>query len=504
MIPTSTNVQVKTSEKIGTQAAIAVMVVEGAELSQGAVRLLDSELRRALWRLLDAELSKGKSREVVADLVGHGKLIRRLLVAGLGDVKKLSVNAVRDAGGAIAKYARQNQLRSVAIVVPELPSMSAQDAAGAAVEGFLLASFRYREYRGTAKKNGTDEPVMLTMVSATNVSSAIRRAMVVAEAQNFARTIASRPGNDINPVTLAAVAQKMSRSVGLGCRVLDEKQLAKLKMGGLLAVGGGSITTPPRLIVLEHKPKITRKGTRPVLLIGKAITFDTGGVSIKPAEKMGRMVFDKCGGMAVLGAMVAIARLKLPVHVVGILAAAENHISHRAYRPGDILRMHNGVTVEVTNTDAEGRLVLGDALAWGIEMYGPRVCVDLATLTGGVSVALGRGMAGIMTNDQKLVDRLIEVGAGQGEKMWQLPLPDEPQEMLKSDYADIVNSSGRDAQPLQGAAFLSFFVPANGKVPWAHLDIAGVADTDRDLPLYSKGATGWGVRTLVRWLEEGG
>lgn len=505
MIPTSTNVQVRVSARIGTQSAIAVMMPEGGEVSQESVQQLDSELRLGLWRLRDAGAARGKSREVATDLVGRGRSIRRLLVAGLGNAKKLSVHCVRDAGGAIARYARQNQLRPVAIVVPDLPGVTAAEAAAAAVEGFLLASFRYREYRGAAKKkNGGDEAVVLTVVSATNVNGAVRRAVVAAEAQNFARTIAFRPGNDINPVTLADVARKAARDTGLGCRVLDEKQLAKLKMGGLLAVGGGSVATPPRLIVLEHKSKAVKKGSKPILLVGKAITFDTGGISIKPAEKMGRMVFDKCGGMAVLGAMVAAARLKLSVHVVGILAAAENHISHRSYRPGDILRMHNGVTVEVTNTDAEGRLVLGDAIAWGIKTYGPSVCVDLATLTGGVSVALGRGMAGVMANDQKMVDGLIEAGAREGEKMWQLPLPEEPQEMLKSEYADIVNSAGRDAQPLQGAAFLSFFVPGEGKVPWAHFDIAGVADTDRDLPLYSKGATGWGVRTLVRWLEERG
>lgn len=507
MIPTSTNVQVRVSDKVGQQAeAVAVMMAEGQEITEETVRLLDGDLRRSVTRLREGGVAKGKSREVAVDLVGTGKPMRRLLVAGLGDPGKLSLNAVREAGGAVAKHARQNQLKSVTVVVPKVGDIGTEEAAGAVVEGFLLASFRYREYRGTAKKKGNgDEPVKLTVVAEGEVANAVRRAVIVAEAQNFARTIAFRPGNDINPVTLAAVAQSAAKDAGLVCRVMDEKQLTKLGMGGLLAVGGGSVATPPRLIVLEHKPKGLKRGVRPVLLVGKAITFDTGGISIKPAEKMGRMVFDKCGGMAVLGAMVAAARLKLPVQVVGLLAAAENHISHRAFRPGDLLRMYNGVTVEVTNTDAEGRLVLGDAMAWGIETYKPRVCVDLATLTGGVSVALGRTMAGIMANDQNLVDRLIGVGAGEGEKMWQLPMPEDPQEMLKSEFADIVNSAGRDAHPLQGAAFLSFFVPGDRSVPWAHLDIAGVADTDRELPLYSKGATGWGVRTLVRWLEvEGG
>jgi leucyl aminopeptidase len=232
--------------------------------------------------------------------------------------------------------------------------------------------------------------------------------------------------------------------------------------------------------------------------VGKAITFDTGGISIKPADKMGKMIYDKCGGLVVLGLMYAVARLKLPIHIVGILSSAENAISSRAYRPGDILHMYNGVTVEVTNTDAEGRLVLGDALAWGIEKYSPSAVIDLATLTGGVIVALGRNLAGVMGNSDSLIAELLAAGEKAGEKIWRLPLGDEQKEQIKSDPADIVNSAGREGHPLQGGAFLSYFVPET--VPWAHLDIAGVADTEKDLPYYAKGATGWGVRTLVNWV----
>jgi leucyl aminopeptidase len=283
---------------------------------------------------------------------------------------------------------------------------------------------------------------------------------------------------------------------------MDERQLRKLGMGGILAVGGGSIFSPPRLIVLEHRPGAGRRGANSTLLVvGKAITFDAGGISIKPAEKMGKMIFDKCGGMTVLGLMYAVAALRLPIHVVGILAAAENVISSRAYRPGDILRMFNGATVEVTNTDAEGRLVLADALAWGIGAYKPAAVVDLATLTGGVIVALGRNIAGIMSNDDHLVAELTRAADVSGEKLWRLPLGDEQREFIKSDCADIVNSAGREGHPLQGGAFLSYFVPENGSTPWAHLDIAGVADTEKELPYYAKGATGWGVRTLVQWVS---
>jgi leucyl aminopeptidase len=279
---------------------------------------------------------------------------------------------------------------------------------------------------------------------------------------------------------------------------MDEKQLAGLGMGGILAVGMGSIATPPRLIVLEHKPARGRHG-KPLLVVGKAITFDSGGISIKPADKMGKMIYDKCGGIAVLGLMYAAARLKLPVHIVGILASAENAISSCAYRPGDILTLYNGVTVDVTNTDAEGRLVLGDALAWGIEKFKPASVLDLATLTGGVIVALGRSIAGVMSNSDALVADLTAASEKAGEKLWRLPLYPEHRELIKGDLADIVNSAGREAHPLQGGAFLSFFVPDDESIPWAHLDIAGVADTEKDLPLYAKGATGWGVRTLVNW-----
>ena len=212
------------------------------------------------------------------------------------------------------------------------------------------------------------------------------------------------------------------------------------------------------------------------------------------------MVFDKCGAMTVLGLMYAAAKLKLPINLVGILAAAENHISETSYRPGDLLRMYNGVTVEVADTDAEGRLVLADALAWGIEQYKPAAVVDLATLTGGVVVALGTFWCGLMSNDDTLAAEITLSADRTGEKVWRLPMGEEVREMIQGTFADIVNLAGKYASPLQGAAFLSHFIPENGKTPWVHLDIAGVADTEKPLTLYNKGATGWGVRTLVDWV----
>lgn len=506
-LPTSTAVSVVPAVCVPASAEVIVLLhAEDAAPDEASMQMLPEAFHASLHKLVAGQVTRGKRREIAVDLIGERRPIRRLVLAGLGKGEIADAQSIREASAAAARYAHGQRLTLVAIIAPSLPNVPSHASVAAVVEGYLLASFRYREYRGTSPSDISEPvtPSTLTVVVGRADHDSVRQAATITLAQNLARTIASRPGNDVHPLTLQNLTRSIAQEVGLKFLALDEKQMKRLGMGGMLGVGSGSQATPPRLIALEHKPSKHVDGT--VLLVGKAITFDTGGISLKPSEKMGRMIFDKCGGMAVLGTMIALAQLKLPVHVVGILAAAENHISERAYRPGDILHMFNGVTVEVTNTDAEGRLVLADALAWGIQRFKPRYCVDIATLTGGVSVALGRSMAGIMGNDPTLIDRLIAAGRKQGEKMWQLPLPDDPQEMLKSDFADIVNSAGRDAQPLQGAAFLSYFVPQGGddgsRLPWAHLDIAGVADCDKPTPLYARGATGWGVRTLVGWLQQ--
>ena len=524
MLPTSTDVSVALGNSIPAAVqAVAIFIHKGAEPGTSATAALTGPMRRMADALLASGAAPGKSNEVTVQLVPDPPRSRRLIIIGLGNPAKYSAECLREGAAALARTIRKHRLSSVAMVLPptprQLPGMPDGMPAGdgptvgveALVQGYLLASFDFREGKGQRRGNKDDEAlphVNLTVVADTSLRSAVLRGRVVAEAQNFARTIASRPGNRINPPALATVAQDLAKQTGLECRVLDEKQLEQLGMGGILAVGRGSIDTPPRLIVLTYRPggakpakSRSSKATPKIpslLVVGKAITFDTGGISIKPAEKMGRMIYDKCGGMAVLGLMCAIAQLKPDVQVVGILASAENTLSQRAYRPGDVVRMYNGVTVEVTNTDAEGRIVLGDALAWGIEQFKPAAVIDLATLTGGVIVALGRNIAGMMSNNDVLVDELRRASRSAGEKLWRLPLGDEQRDQIKSDYADIVNSAGRDAHPLQGGAFLSHFVTDD--VPWAHLDIAGVADTEKELACYGKGATGWGVRTLVEWV----
>jgi leucyl aminopeptidase len=503
-------VSVASAEAEKDSRCIVLLVHQGDEKGPA----IASAYTAALSALMKAGLFTGKAGSSAIHLL-NGPTPGRLIVIGLGERAKESPETYRAAGGTLAKIVARDRLTSVSVLGADHPAEVAS--------GFMLGGFNYRDYKGTVTKS--DKPpvaVKLLLVGKYDHTqqAAIKRAVTIAEAQNYARTIASRPGNDINPPSLAKVAEQLGREVGLGVTILDEKKMKQLGMGGILGVGSGSNATPPRMIVLEYAGPSENRGSKIedrkskargasrstilqpqsscLLVVGKAITFDTGGISIKGAAGMQKMVFDKCGGMAVLGMMRAIAKLKLNCRVVGILASAENHISETAYRPGDILKMYNGVTVEVTNTDAEGRLVLGDALAWGIETYKPSAVVDLATLTGGVVIALGKTMAGIMGNDDKIAEEFQTLSKLTGEKMWRLPIGDDQRDLLKSEPADIANSGPREATPLQGGAFLSYFVPKD--LPWLHIDIAGVADTDKDLPYYSKGATGWGVRTLVEWI----
>ncbi len=517
-MPNSPEIKIETSAKL-PRGVDAVAVFVHSWTGKGGPENLPTDYAAVINELATANLVTGKAGSVVSQLLTAGP-VKRLIVVGVGDAANATAETFRAAGAALVRAVKKARIGSLAV-------LNAADP-GAVATGILLGAFDYTDYKGTAtKKDAPPSTITITFLGETSATekTAIDRAVIVAEAQNFARTIASRPGNDINPPSLAKVAQRLAKEVGLGVQVLDEREMARLGMGGMLGVGAGSPTAPPRMIALEYfgntpkrviKSKATGKNATAskslvtdktaaqpptLLVVGKAITFDTGGVSIKAAAGMQKMIFDKCGGMAVLGLMRAVARLKLPVNVVGILASAENHISDTAYRPGDILKMYNGVTVEITNTDAEGRLVLGDALAWGIETYKPAAVVDLATLTGGVIVALGKTMAGIMSNDDAIVAELEAASKLSGEKMWRLPIGDDQRDLLKSDPADIVNSGPREAHPLQGGAFLSYFVPRDGSIPWAHIDIAGVVDTERELPFYAKGATGWGVRTLVEWVQ---
>lgn len=508
LIDSYTPVEIQVETSIPESAAVVVFTAgENADVFGDG---LPADVRDAMELMAAAKSLPKKANEIATQATAAKR--GRLVIAGsLGDRKTISLQSIREAAAAVAKWARKQEIGHVAFALDSALPIEAHEAAAACATGLCLGYFQFTAFKGDAKTKASGAKklaatIVIAKSAKQSAAGGVERASILARSQNFARAVAGHPGNVMHPVALEKLVRAAAKECGLGVRVLDEREMAKLGMGGVLAVGMGSPQTPPRMIVLEWKGQASRDKGRantqhtPVLLVGKAITFDTGGISIKPREGMQRMVFDKCGAMAVLGTMIALARLNAPQRVIGILSAAENHVSATAYRPGDILTMYNGVTVEVTNTDAEGRLVLADALAWGIETYKPAAVVDLATLTGGVVIALGKEFAGVFANNDNLADELKSAGEFAGEKMWRLPISEEAKEMMKSDHADIVNSAGRHAHAIQGAEFLRRFIPEDGRTPWVHLDIAGVADNEKATPLYSPGATGWGVRTLVHWI----
>jgi leucyl aminopeptidase len=454
-------------------------------------RRVDEQLGGAIARVIGQSDFDAAPGMLITSQPARGA--RRLYIVGLGSKSDDASRALRVGAAKSVAAAFNAKLATVNVHLHE----AIRDVA----EAMGLGNFQAVAFKGTAtpKKPG---PAKLTLGLTAGQIDDAKHGLAVADAANFARQLAATPPNICNPRYLVNQSRQMARKLGLKCTIIDAKRAAAMNMGGITSVGSAG-STPPALIVLEYSPRGARNHGKPVALVGKAVTFDTGGYSLKPTDSMKSMKYDKCGGMAVLGALHAAASLKLPVHVIGFIPTVENMISDKAYRVDDILTMHNGVTVEITNTDAEGRLILADALSYACKQHKPAAIVDLATLTGGVVTALGSYCAGMFCNDTKLRTRLNNAGNSCGERLWHLPLWPEHKKQMKSTHADIVNSAGREAHPIQGAAFLWHFV--DEKMPWAHLDIAGVADVaaDRDWSgLYPKGPTGFGVRLLTRMLEE--
>jgi leucyl aminopeptidase len=414
----------------------------------------------------------------------------------VGAKEKINLETIRRAGGAIAKWIRKNKVGELGIDTASFADLglAPEQIAFALTEGILLGSFRFDKHKS---KNEDPTPANIYFLN-DEFQQVIEQATIICEATNIARAWAHEPANIINPVTLAERVAELANEVGLKCTVIDDKQLTEMGAGALVAVGQGS-STPSRLIVLEYQPP-AKSDAQPVALVGKAITFDTGGYSIKTTLGMVGMKYDKCGAMAVIGTLVAAAKLKLQTPIVGVLAAAENMISNVSYRPNDILKTLSGKTVEIISTDAEGRLVLCDALAYAQQNFKPLVMIDLATLTGGVVTALGSTRAGLFSNQDELASALFNAGEQTHERLWRMPLDDEYFEIIKSDDADMKNSAGiAKASPIVGATFLKQFV--NEETSWAHLDIAGVSDWDKEMPYCPKGASGFGVRLLVEYLR---
>ncbi|MCG8408732.1 MAG: leucyl aminopeptidase [Phycisphaerales bacterium] len=429
-----------------------------------------------------------------------GSPLGRIAFVSLGDKSSTRLVDLRNAAGHAFEWCAKHRIEHAAVVVQRLRALG-NEAVEAWVEGFLLAGFRYGAQRSKPLENGHDAVRRLTLATASTqsrtIAAAAERARHLADATNLARFLGHEPPNVINPVTLAERCRTLARQYKLRCTILDDRQMKKKKMGAFLAVGLGS-ASKPRMIILEHPGKQPK--ARPVVLVGKAVTLDTGGYSIKPANSIPDMKYDKCGGMAVIGALAGAARLGLRQRVVGIIGAAENMISDRAFRPGDIVRASNGKTIEVLNTDAEGRLVLADCLHYAEKVYNPRAVIDLATLTGACEIALGTACAGLMSTDDRLAKALIDSGERAGERLWRLPLWPVYREQINGTDGDIKNVGGRGAGAITAGMFLKEFV--SDKTPWAHLDIAGPATTDKPTPTCPIGATGFGVRLLLDYLQK--
>ena len=421
------------------------------------------------------------------------------VVLGMGDRSTLDPGTARRAGAALFRQLDRAGIDAVRCVARgDCDDLEALAAIGGAIaEGIALANWRLAGFDGTAAKTIAVHPRLRIDWDRTSLRKAMTAGLELAASVNVARTVAATPPNVCNPTWIAKEARKVARDAGLKCTVFDHKKVRELGMGGIDNVGKAS-DIPPCLVRLDYTPAKTSKAAKGehLVLVGKTITYDTGGYSLKLSGGMKGMKYDMCGGAAVLGAIHAIAKAKLGIKVTALLPAAENMVSDEAYRPDDIITMYNGVTVEVTNTDAEGRLVLGDALAYACDRLKPTAIVDVATLTGGVVVALGHFSAGLFANDDGICGAVECASKGADERVWRLPLWEEHREFMRSPFADILNSNPkRSAHPIQGAAFLSYFV--DDQVPWAHLDIAGMASPDSD-PVTGAGPSGFGVRLLQR------
>jgi leucyl aminopeptidase len=423
----------------------------------------------------------------------QGKLpAPRALLVGLGPRKGFQLPALHRATVAATRH-----LRKIGVTRAAFDAGDAKRA-GVIAEAVVMAQYDFDAYK-PSKAPPKAKLVGATIHCAGDAAGAVARGQTIGETVNWTKAIANLPGNVLYPAKLADHAKALARELPgrISCRVFDKRALERANCGGILAVGGGS-AREARMIVLEYRGG--RAKERPFALVGKAITFDSGGISIKPSDKMDEMKWDKCGGVAVLGMMRAAALLRLPVNLLGVIAAAENMPSATSYRPGDIVTTRSGKTIEVLNTDAEGRVVLADALAYACE-HKPLAMVDFATLTGACVVALGNDIAGVMGNDAALIRRILRASETTGEQCWELPLRDQFRDMVKSDAATVKNSAGRYGGALTGAAFLQAFV--DGNIPWAHVDIAGPAWVADAKPHHERGATAFGVRLMVAMLSRG-
>lgn len=482
---------------------IIVPLPEGVTEPEGATGAVDAALGGLLTQLITAGEVKGKLNNV-SIIHTQGKLpALRVIVVGLGKPGEVTVEKIRQAAGTAIKAARRSNGKLVGLAMPSsgVSGLDVASKAQALAEGALLALFRFKKY--VTKPLDDSDPQTLTILTGDRVSSpaleaAVARGRILAEGTNMARELISEPGNEIYPETLARRAEAMARASGLEFEALEERQMSELGMGAVLAVGQGS-RRAPRFIIMRYWGAGKDNQRPPLALIGKGVTFDSGGISLKPGDKMEEMKGDMSGAAAVIGAMRIIAQLKPKINVVALVPAVENMPGGNAARPGDIIRTCSGKTFEIISTDAEGRLILADAVAYARKL-GCSPLIDVATLTGAVMVALGFEYTGAFANDQPALDAVLAAAKTAGEKVWPMPTDDEYKDQLQSDVADLKNSGGRYGGAITGALFIGAFAE---DTPWVHLDIAGTSKISdgKDRPYQPKFGSGAMTRTLALLAE---
>jgi leucyl aminopeptidase len=484
-------------DALGAETPLLALAVTEEDVRAGTLAALGEELPGPVRRIFESGEMRGRAGD---EVIWHREddAPARVLLVGVGARADVDAEGVRRMAGRAVRTAERLRLERLTIGLDGLEGVPAAEVAQAAAEGASLASWRFSELKAPSEDNPDVTVRQVDLVGgqdrARSAEGALRGA-AIARGANLARTLQSRPGNVATPTHLADEAVRMGGSVGLEVTVFDEDRMREEGMHALLSVSRGS-EEEARLIIMEHAGGAD--GAPPLVLVGKGLSFDAGGISLKPPAGMEEMKYDMSGGAAVIGAMQAIAELGLPVNVVGIVPSSENLPSGTATKPGDVIGSLAGKSIEVINTDAEGRLILADALAYGVRLE-PAAMVDCATLTGAVIIALGHHASAVMGNDEDLVRELLDAGTSSGERCWQLPLWDDYSKQLDSPTADLQNVGGRPAGSITAGCFLSHFV---GDVPWAHLDIAGTAYGEGKLPYQRKGALGVPTRLLVQWVRD--
>jgi leucyl aminopeptidase len=481
--------------------AILLGCFEENAILTGILETIDDKLSGAIRHLFETGDYTAKLGQT-AILYSQGKLkSKRIALAGLGRKNEITIERIRRAYGYAGRKIKQLKVKSISAQAIESnhPTLKLQETSQAVVEGMLLSSYKLERFKTDeeSRKTGLRQLTILDENSKkiAEIERGVREGEIFSWATNFSRDLANQPSNYLTPERFAQVASQIARENNFKSKIFSKAQIKQLKMNAFLAVASGS-NQPPKLIVLEYSPPGRKTNT--LALVGKGITFDAGGLSLKPTDDMLEMKADMMGGAVVISAMASCAKMKLPLHLIGIIPATENLPSGSALKIGDVIISHSGKTIEVLNTDAEGRLILADALSYA-RSFKPDAIIDVATLTSAIKIALGTVCAGIFSNNEGLKSRMIEAGEKTGERVWNMPLWEEYQEFLKSDLADMKNTGGKWGAAIIAASLLKNFV---ADVPWIHVDIAGVDFKDKEDSYWSKGATGFGARLLLQFLKD--